>query len=249
MLSSLNSANQPPSMAAPSARTELPEFTSSIGPPWAGSNTMSRPATVDYLVGTAETSSGWHALVVLICSRRATHFRNRITHRTLLAPWQAELVADNDRYWPKGFVNELIALFMKDSDEESRTAKLTEMHRRAAEELTADGIAHPRRAHGESAAQQAAFEARLEARWGRGLDLTELVVHEAFESGRWVNDLLRPAMAANQDQKFEALIRLHGKAVMTAREVLVLLRCGYSSGRVRSMENPARSLGHLPCAG
>ena len=39
---------------------------------------------------------------------------------------------------------------------------------------------------------RAAFEARLEARWGRGLDLAALVVHEAHESGRWVNDSLRP---------------------------------------------------------
>ena len=139
-------------------------------------------------------------------------------------------MTDNDRYWPKGFFDELIALFNKNSDEESRRARLKQMHRRAAEELTTDAIAQPRRAYGERAAEQAAFEARLEARWGRGLDLAELVVHEAFESGRWVNDLLRPEIATDQDQKFEALIRLHGKAVMTAREVLVLLRRGYSSG-------------------
>ena len=74
------------------------------------------------------------------------------------------------------------------------------------------------------------FEARLETRWGRALDLADLVVHEAYEAGRWVNDLLGPAAVARQDEKFEALIRLHGKGVMTAREVLVLLRSGYSSG-------------------
>ena len=103
-------------------------------------------------------------------------------------------------------------------------------NRRTAEELAADLIARPRRALSQEAGQRAAFEARLEARWGRGLDLADLVVHEAYESGRWVNDLLGPAAATRQDQKFEALIRLHGKAVMTAREVLVLLRSGYSSG-------------------
>ena len=137
---------------------------------------------------------------------------------------------DSDSYWPNGFFDELVAMFEAGSDAELWSAKLVEMHRRAAEELTADAIAQPRRARSEEVAQQAAFEARLEARWGRGLDLADLVIHETYESGRWVNDLLGPAARARQDEKFEALIRLHGKGVMTAREVLILLRSGYSSG-------------------
>ena len=44
-----------------------------------------------------------------------------------------------------------------------------------------------------------------------------------------MNDLLRPAAVARQDQKFEALIRLHARAVRTASEVLILLRSGYSA--------------------
>ena len=83
---------------------------------------------------------------------------------------------------------------------------------------------------GEQAGQRAAFEARLEARWGRGLDLADLVIHDALESGMWAHGLVGPAAAACQDHKFEALVRLHGKAVMTAGEVMVLLRSGYSSG-------------------
>ena len=139
-------------------------------------------------------------------------------------------MTDNAPYWPNGFFAELYALFKEVPDEESRSTKLAEMHSRAAEELTADSIAQPRRAMDEHAAQQVAFEAHLEARWGSGLDLADLVIHKALESGRWVNDLLHPEAATRGDQKFEALIRLHGKAVMTAREVLVLLRSGYSSG-------------------
>ena len=108
------------------------------------------------------------------------------------------------------------------------------MHRRAAEELAADVIVQPRHVYSEWAAQQDAFEARLEAEWGRGLDLADLVVHEAFESGRWVIDLLRPAAPTRLDQKLEALVRLHGKAIMTAREVLVLLRSG--SPQERSLD-------------
>ena len=148
----------------------------------------------------------------------------------LVASRHADSVADNDSYWPNGFVAELQVMLAAGSDEEHRSPKLVEMSRRAAEELTADAIAQPRRARSEEASQQAAFEARLEARWGHGLDLADLVAHEAYESGRWVNDLLGPAAETRQDRKFEALIRLHGKAVMTAREVLVLLRSGYSSG-------------------
>ena len=151
-----------------------------------------------------------------------------------LASRQAEVVADNDRYWPQGFANELISELIAaaegDSDGGLEFATLEEMCRRAAVEETADLIADPRRALSEQAGQRAAFETRLDARWGRGLDLAELVVWEACEAGKWVDDLLRSAAVARQDQKFEVLIRLHGKAVMTAREVLILLRSGYSSG-------------------
>ena len=144
-------------------------------------------------------------------------------------------MVDNDSYWPEGFqeefTDEFVAAFGVDSDGASKfeSTKLEEMCRRAAAELTADLIADPRGALREEAGQLAAFEARLEARWGSALDLAELVVREAHEVGSWVNDLLRSA-AARQDQKFGALIRLHGKAVLTAREVVLLLRSGYSSG-------------------
>ena len=139
-------------------------------------------------------------------------------------------MTDNDIYWPNGFFNELLAMYEVDSDEESRSAKLEEMRHRAAEEITAGVIADPRSALSELAGEQAGFEARLEARWGRGLDLADLVVWDAIESGSWVNELLQPAAVTRQDQKFEALIGLHGKAVMTAREAFVLLRSGFSSG-------------------
>ena len=139
-------------------------------------------------------------------------------------------MADNDRYWPKGFFDELVAMSGEDLDDVPLSARLEDMHRRAAEELTADIIADPRRALSEQAGQRAAFEARLEARWGRGLDLADLAIHEALESGMWAHGLVGPAAAACQDHKFEALVRLHGKAVMTAGEVMVLLRSGYSSG-------------------
>ena len=61
-------------------------------------------------------------------------------------------------------------------------------------------IVDPRGALGEEASQQAAFEARLHATWGNGLDLADLVVNEGFGAGSWVNDLLRPVAATRQEQ-------------------------------------------------
>ena len=113
---------------------------------------------------------------------------------------------------------------------EIRSARSVKKSRRAAEEIAAEMIADPRLLLAQEAGRRVAFEARLEARWGRGLDLADLTVHEAFESGMWVRRLAGPAAAARREEKFEALIRLHGKAVLTAQEVMVLLRSGYSSG-------------------
>ena len=143
---------------------------------------------------------------------------------------QAGSVSDDDRYWPNGFSDELFAWAETVSTEDSEPGQLLEMCRRVAGEITANAVARPRQAHSEAAGQMAAFEARLEARWGRGLDLADLVVDQAFESGSWVNDRLRGPAATSPDDQYEALIRLHGKAVMTAREVMVLLRSGYSTG-------------------
>ena len=154
----------------------------------------------------------------------------------LLVSRQAELVTGDDRYWPDGFVDELTdeltAALEADSDGELtfEFSKFEEKCSRAAVEITADLIADPRGASSEAAGQQAAFQTRLEARWGRGLEMADLVVSQVHDVGSWVNDLLRSAAAARQDQKFEVLIRLHGKAVLTAREVFTLLRSGYSSG-------------------
>ena len=146
-----------------------------------------------------------------------------------LAARHADLVSEDNSHRSKDSLPELDSESESDVHEELKSA-LLETCPRVAEESTADAIARPRYARGDTAAQLIAFEARLEARWGRGLDLADLVADEAFESGRWVNELLRSANATDHDHRFEALIRLHGKAVMTSREVMVLLRSGYSSG-------------------
>lgn len=134
-------------------------------------------------------------------------------------------------YWLNGFFAELLELTEAgDGHERLDTDRLVGMYQRAAEDLTGPAIEKPGRALGEERGQRAAFEARLAGRWGRSLDLFELTVEQALEAGRWINSRWRPSAAARQDQKFEALIRLHARAVMTANEVQVLLRAGYSTG-------------------
>ena len=134
-------------------------------------------------------------------------------------------------YWPDGFFAELLELAEAgDLQDDLNAERLDAMYQRAAEELTRPVIENPGRALAEERGQRAGFEARLAARWGRPLDLFDLTVEQALEAGRWINTRWRPRAAACQDQKFEALIRLHGRAVMTANEVQVLLRAGYSTG-------------------
>lgn len=136
-----------------------------------------------------------------------------------------------DRYWPSGFFAELLETAQEASvDGGIDSDRVALMAQRAAEEITAPGLGDPRRALAEEHGHRAAFESRLASRWGRALDLFDLTVEQALDAGRWINATWRPAAAQRQDQKFEALIRLHGRAVMTANEVLVLLRSGYSTG-------------------
>lgn len=137
-----------------------------------------------------------------------------------------EAMTDESPYWSNGFFTELRAHALSGDVAEH----LTPMVERAAVEIAAPELADPPRALTETRARAAGFEARLTARWGRGLDLADLMIEESLQAGIWLNTEWRPKAAARQDQKFEALIRLHGRAIQTANEVQVLLRSGYSTG-------------------
>lgn len=63
-------------------------------------------------------------------------------HPMRLSSRQADATADNDRYWPTGFLEELIAMSGEGLDGPPLSARLEHMSRRAAEELSADLIAH-----------------------------------------------------------------------------------------------------------
>jgi hypothetical protein len=74
------------------------------------------------------------------------------------------------------------------------------------------------------------FERRLWDRWGPALELFEATVLVAEEAGADFNAAHRPAASKELDYVFGALILLHGRACLTASEVLELLRTGHPFG-------------------
>ncbi len=75
-----------------------------------------------------------------------------------------------------------------------------------------------------------AFEARLNRRWRKALDLLEMIIAIATEAAADLNQEWHPIASTENDYAFEALIRLHARASQIASEVLTLLRCGYADG-------------------
>lgn len=75
----------------------------------------------------------------------------------------------------------------------------------------------------------AGFETRLIARWGGALDIFEYLLQTCQEIGRDFDRDNRIMAVERQDQKFEAMSRLHAKGVLTASEILTLLRTGHST--------------------
>lgn len=137
---------------------------------------------------------------------------------------------EDQAYWPNGFLSELTGLLDASTTDTLDADKLFEMYKKAAQEIATAALNDPHKSLADEKGQRAAFEARLVARWGRALDLIDLTISQALETGNWINAEYRSRAAYRQDQKFEALIHLYGRATMTAQEVLVLLRSGYSMG-------------------
>jgi len=74
------------------------------------------------------------------------------------------------------------------------------------------------------------FVRRNIRRWKPGFDALEVLIVAAEEAGEAVNAVQRPSAAANSDYKFEALVGLHGRAVLVARESLWLMQGGFADG-------------------
>lgn len=74
------------------------------------------------------------------------------------------------------------------------------------------------------------FERRLLQSWDPAIELFDVLVIFATDLGAQRNDKFRPIAAQDEDYVFEALVRLHGRACLTAFEVGALLRAGLATG-------------------
>jgi hypothetical protein len=83
------------------------------------------------------------------------------------------------------------------------------------------------REHKES---DAGFERRNYRRWKKPLDLLELLWVISEEVGATFNKAERPAAVAAKDYQFEALVSLHARSLLIAREIKCLLYGGYPDG-------------------
>lgn len=77
---------------------------------------------------------------------------------------------------------------------------------------------------------RAEFERGIEGRWGEPLELLERFIVWSLETGRAINTEYRPEAAQEQDFVFDALTRLHARAVQVAMEIHHLLKAGFADG-------------------
>lgn len=94
------------------------------------------------------------------------------------------------------------------------------------EELTEN----PRATLAHTRAERLAFEHRLSARWGKALDLFELVLLLANEAGVSSHERKREKATETNDLTFDVIQRLHARACQIAAEILTLLEAGHATG-------------------
>lgn len=88
---------------------------------------------------------------------------------------------------------------------------------------------------------KADFETGIEERWGEPLELLERFIIWSQETGEAINAEYRLQAAQEQDFAFDALVRLHARAVQVAMEIHHLLKGGFADGafaRWRSLHEP-----------
>ena len=76
----------------------------------------------------------------------------------------------------------------------------------------------------------AGFEKRNFRRWRKPFDQLEMLIVMAEELGECNDVSLRKQAQEEQDYKFEALSKLHPRAVLVSREILCLLKGGFPDG-------------------
>src|SRR5205085_12108843 len=88
----------------------------------------------------------------------------------------------------------------------------------------------------------AGFAARNYRRWKKPFDLLELMWVVSQEVGQKFNETQRPAAIETNDYQFEALVSLHARALLIAREAICLMHGGFPDGalsRWRSLHEVA----------
>jgi hypothetical protein len=66
--------------------------------------------------------------------------------------------------------------------------------------------------------------------WKDALDHLEMVIVSAFEAGEQFNEINRAIAAKTNDIAFDMLCRLHARACLVSKEILLLLKHGYPDG-------------------
>ena len=77
---------------------------------------------------------------------------------------------------------------------------------------------------------RARFEARLQKRWQKAIDLLELFISLSLEAGSEFNEQYQNAAAEENDALFDVLRNLHARACQIAWEVLALIKAGFADG-------------------
>lgn len=134
--------------------------------------------------------------------------------------------------WDKAedFAMRLTAILESTDDGSDLQNDLRHLYETAAREIIDDEIQDLEVGLSDRRSEEAALHIRLRERWGTALDLYELLLDRCWRIGSGANKNYRNLAAKRQDHRFEALIRLHGKAVLTSSEILALLSTGHSIG-------------------
>lgn len=77
---------------------------------------------------------------------------------------------------------------------------------------------------------QKKFEERLYKKWEKPIDLLECLIRVSLESGEKFKEKLKNRSDITDHSKYEALIKIHARAIQISNEILVLLKSGFADG-------------------
>lgn len=79
-------------------------------------------------------------------------------------------------------------------------------------------------------ARDSLFEASIAEKWGKSFDQMEVLWQVCWECAEIINTEYRNTAAVNTDYRFDALTRIHARALLVVREIICLLKGGYPDG-------------------